>query len=88
MFNNHISGVVNALLMNLTNAVDVRLNGKIQELKTVGRGYRTFLNSLEVQYCFSMVVLINIHKLELETILIFFSVSLPQMSGSGFSVPV
>ena len=84
MFNNHISGVVNALLMNLTNAMDLRLNGKIQELKTVGRGYRTFLNSLEVQSCFSMVVLIYIHKLELEPILILLSRSLPQMSGSGF----
>lgn len=44
MFNNHISGVVNALLTNLTNAMAERLNGKIQELKTVGRGYRTFAN--------------------------------------------
>lgn len=44
MFNNHLSGVVNALLINLTNAMAERLNGKIQELKTVGRGYRTFTN--------------------------------------------
>jgi transposase len=44
MFNNHLSGVVNALLINLTNAMAERLNGKIQELKTVGRGYRTFAN--------------------------------------------
>jgi transposase len=44
MFNNHVSGVVNALLNNLTNAMAERLNGKIQELKTVGRGYRTFTN--------------------------------------------
>src|SRR5690606_22262539 len=42
MFNNHIKGVVNALLMNLNNAMAERLNGKIQELKTVGKGYRTF----------------------------------------------
>jgi transposase len=41
-FNNHISGVVNALIMNLSNAMTERLNGKIQELKTVGKGYRTF----------------------------------------------
>jgi transposase len=44
MFNNHISGVINALLTNLTNAMAERLNGKIQELKTVARGYRTFTN--------------------------------------------
>ncbi len=44
MFHNHISGVVNALLMNLTNAMAERLNGKIQELKTVGKGYRTITN--------------------------------------------
>lgn len=44
MFNNHISGVINALLTNLTNAIAERLNGKIQELKTVARGYRTFTN--------------------------------------------
>ncbi|MDG1277644.1 MAG: ISL3 family transposase [Algoriphagus sp.] len=44
MFNNHIKGVVNALLMNLNNAMAERLNGKIQELKTVGKGYRTFTN--------------------------------------------
>jgi transposase len=42
MFNNHIIGVVNALVSNFNNAMAERLNGKIQELKTVGRGYRTF----------------------------------------------
>lgn len=44
MFKNHQSGVINALLINLTNAMAERLNGKIQELKTIGRGYRTFSN--------------------------------------------
>jgi len=44
MFNSHIAGVVNALVMNYSNAMAERLNGKIQELKTVGRGYRTFEN--------------------------------------------
>jgi len=42
MFKNHLSGVVNALITNFNNAMAERLNGKIQELKTVGRGYRTF----------------------------------------------
>jgi transposase len=31
--------VVNALIMNLSNAMAEGLNGKIQELKTVGKGY-------------------------------------------------
>lgn len=44
MFNNHIKGVVNALLMNLNNAMAERLNDKTQELKTVGKGYKTFTN--------------------------------------------
>ncbi len=44
MFDNHITGVVNALLMNLNKRQGERLNGKIQELKTVGKGYRTFTN--------------------------------------------
>lgn len=44
MFNNHVVEVVNALITNLTNAMAERLNGKIQELKTVGRGYGTFSN--------------------------------------------
>lgn len=43
-FNNHISGVINALIYKLNNAMAERLNGKIQELKTVAKGYRTFKN--------------------------------------------
>jgi transposase len=44
MFLNHAKGVVNALITNLNNAMAERLNGKIQEIKTIGKGYRTFLN--------------------------------------------
>ena len=44
MFANHIFGVVNALIRNQSNAMAERLKGKIQELKIVGRGYRTFNN--------------------------------------------
>lgn len=44
MFKNHINGVLYALTHRLSNAMAERLNGKIQELKTVGRGYRTFAN--------------------------------------------
>tara|TARA_R110001583_G_scaffold41889_3_gene133094 strand:+ start:1126 stop:1428 length:303 start_codon:yes stop_codon:yes gene_type:complete len=42
MFNNHVKGVCNALTKNFSNAMAERLNGKIQEIKTVARGYRTF----------------------------------------------
>jgi transposase len=44
MFNNHIKGVVNALVTNYSNAMAERLNGKIQELKSIAKGYRTFAN--------------------------------------------
>jgi len=44
MFLNHIKGVINALICNLNNAMAERLNGKVQEVKTIGRGYRTFEN--------------------------------------------
>lgn len=44
MFKNHIVGVCNALSETISNAMAERLNGKIQELKTIGRGYRTFQN--------------------------------------------
>lgn len=43
-FKNHLSGVVNALVIAFNNAMAERLNGKIQELKTIGRGYRKFEN--------------------------------------------
>ena len=43
-FKNHLSGVINALVDTHSNAMAERLNGKIQEIKTVGRGYRTFKN--------------------------------------------
>lgn len=44
MFENHLPGVVNALLYSFSNAMAERLNGKIQEIKLAGRGYRTFNN--------------------------------------------
>ncbi len=44
MFVNHINGVVNALISNINNAMAERLNGKIQELKCIGKGYRLFEN--------------------------------------------
>jgi len=44
MFNNHLEGVCNALVERFSNAMAERLNGKIQEVKSVGRGYRTFKN--------------------------------------------
>ncbi len=44
MFANHLRGVLNAMISNVSNAMAERLNGKIQLLKAVGRGYRKFAN--------------------------------------------
>lgn len=44
MFARHSRGVTNALSTNINNAMAERLNGKIQELKSIGKGYRTFKN--------------------------------------------
>lgn len=44
MFSNHIQGVCNALVETASNAMAERLNGKIQLIKTIGRGYRKFDN--------------------------------------------
>lgn len=44
MFSNHIRGVCNALVETISNAMAERLNGKIQIIKTIGRGYRKFQN--------------------------------------------
>lgn len=44
MFLSHSKGVINALISNLNNAMAERLNGKIQEIKLIGRGYRNFEN--------------------------------------------
>lgn len=44
MFANHLRGVLNAMIGTTSNAIAERLNGKIQLLKSVGRGYRKFEN--------------------------------------------
>jgi transposase len=44
MFANHLRGVLNAMTTTTSNAMAERLNGKIQLLKSVGRGYRKFEN--------------------------------------------
>ncbi|HAM98515.1 MAG TPA: hypothetical protein DCQ26_07865 [Marinilabiliales bacterium] len=43
-FKNHLRGIINAVLNTFTNAMAERLNGKIQEVKACGRGYRKFEN--------------------------------------------
>jgi transposase len=43
-FANHTRGIVNALICDISNAMAERLNGKIQEIKLIGRGYNTFEN--------------------------------------------
>ena len=44
MFKNHVKGVLNGLASKKSNAMAERLNGKIQEIKLSGRGYRRFEN--------------------------------------------
>jgi len=44
MFGRRIVGVCNAMVENLLNAMAERLNGKIQEIKSIGRGYAIFEN--------------------------------------------
>lgn len=44
MFSNHIKGVCNALVKSASDAMPERLNGKIQIIKNIGRGYRKFAN--------------------------------------------
>ncbi len=44
MFERHFDGVCNALCHEQSNAKAERINGKIQEVKTIGRGYRRFEN--------------------------------------------
>jgi len=43
-FASHLRGVLNAMTSSLSNAMAERLNGKIQLLKSIGRGYRKFEN--------------------------------------------
>jgi transposase len=43
-FKNHLKGVLNGLASKKSNAIAERLNGKIQEIKLSGRGYRRFEN--------------------------------------------
>jgi len=43
-FRNHLEGILNVIKHRITNALIERFNGKIQELKAIGRGYRVFEN--------------------------------------------
>lgn len=58
MFSNHLRGVLQAMTSSLSNAMAERLNGKIQLLKSIGRGYRKFEN-------FRSAILFFYGKLEL-----------------------
>jgi hypothetical protein len=44
MFNRHIKGILNYIKHRITNAKTERFNGKTQNLKNIGRGYRKFKN--------------------------------------------
>jgi len=62
MFKNHIMGITNALINTFTNAMAERLNGKIQEIKIAGRGYRKFENFRSVILFFHGVL--NLYPLK------------------------
>ncbi|MFR9617222.1 MAG: transposase, partial [Rikenellaceae bacterium] len=44
MFERHQNGIINAIQTGANNARAERLNGSIQELKSIGRGYRKVEN--------------------------------------------
>lgn len=44
MFDRHKAGIVNAMTLGKNNSMAERLNGKIQEIKISGKGYRRFEN--------------------------------------------
>ena len=44
MFDRHLKGIINAIETGANNARAERLNGAIQEFKTIGRGYRKTSN--------------------------------------------
>jgi len=58
MLINHIGGLLNYIKHPINNAVAEWLNGKIQEIKTIGRGFRNFKN-------FRIVILFFLGKLNL-----------------------
>jgi len=58
-FKEHFIGVCNALCHPQSNVKSERMNGKIQEIKTVGRGYRRFEN-------FRVAILFFCGKLDLQ----------------------
>jgi transposase len=43
-FKNHMTGIINYVIHKITNAKTERFNGKIQNLKNIARGYRTYKN--------------------------------------------
>lgn len=43
-FKKHLNGIINATVDTFTNAMAERLKGKIQEVKSCGRGYKRFEN--------------------------------------------
>jgi transposase len=51
MFERHQKGIINAIITGANNARAERLNGAIQELKTIGRGYRNTENFGSTVFC-------------------------------------
>lgn len=62
MFDRHIKGIVNAIETGVSNARAERLNGAIQELKTIGRGYRNTKNFISAIMFFHGNLKLHSHK--------------------------
>jgi transposase len=62
MFDRHIKGIVNAIETGANNARAERLNGAIQELKTIGRGYRNTDNFITAILFFHGNLNLHSHK--------------------------
>ena len=62
MFDRHMKGIINAIETGANNARAERLNGSIQELKTIGRGYRNTENFINAIMFFHGNLNLHSHK--------------------------
>jgi len=62
MFERHMKGIINAIETGANNARAERLNGAIQELKTIGRGYRNTDNFITAIMFFHGNLNLHSHK--------------------------
>ena len=62
MFDRHMKGIINAIETGANNARAERLNGAIQELKTIGRGYKNTDNFITAIMFFHGNLKLHSHK--------------------------